>query len=169
MVLVPVTLLRQPFGHTFDGIFTASMTGGFGPVEHGTDALAHATGGFGLGQPNRRKDTQHVGGIDLIDAARPELRAGVLLQGVAPLLGVLGVGPGCPMLGVDEFDRFGERWDDHLRLSTLSERITAFPCELPIDQCTLTRFGQRHEACAAQTDVPTAALHDETQQPAFGA
>ena len=73
------------------------------------------------------------------------------------------------MLAVDALDRLGEGRHNVLRFAALSQWVAALSCGLAIGQCPFARFGQRHEASSAQADIAAATLHDEAQEPAFGA
>lgn len=73
------------------------------------------------------------------------------------------------MLATDALDRLGEGRHNVLRFAALSQRVATFSRRRAIGQCPFARFGQRDEAGPTQADIATATLHDETQQPAFGA
>ncbi|BAU92610.1 thymidine phosphorylase [Methylorubrum populi] len=167
MVLVAVALLRQTFGNSFNRIFAAAVAGGLRPIEHGADALTDTSSRLGLGQPNRREHAQHGGGVDLIDAMGAELRAGILLKGVAPLLSVLCVRPRSFVLAVDALDGLGEGRHNVLGFAALGQRVAALSCGLAIGQCPFACFGQRHEGSPTQADIAAATLHNEAQEPSF--
>lgn len=51
----------------------------------------------------------------------------------------------------------------------MRDTASRISCGLAIGHCPFARFGQRHEASPTQADIATATLHDEAQEPAFGA
>ncbi|KQO93864.1 hypothetical protein ASF33_13855 [Methylobacterium sp. Leaf92] len=167
VVLVAVTLLRHTLGNSFNRVFAAAVAGGLRPSEHRADALSDTSSRLWLGEPDWREHAQHGGGVDLIDAARAELREGVLLKGVAPLLGVLFVRPRGFVLAVDALDGLGEGRHNVLRFAALGQRVASLSCGLTIGQCPFMSFGQRDEASSTQADIAAATLHDEAQEPAF--
>ena len=69
------------------------------PIKDQLDSPAQPRRSFRLGRPNRLKDGQHVGQLDISDQEVANRRLGIDGQGVPPLLGVFGVPPACFMGG----------------------------------------------------------------------
>src|SRR5688572_4538974 len=121
------------------------MAGGPGPIQHRLEALLYPSRRLWLREPERREDAENIGGIDLIDPARPNEREGVVAERVDPLLAVLGAFPRVHMFGVNEASRGLEGWDDLSRLAFLGKRIAAAARELPILLGFLARLAKRYE------------------------
>ena len=119
-----------------------------GPLHHGADALADASGSLGPAVPDAPQSVKNVGATDVRHRLVADVGEHVAGEARYPVVGVPGMAPAGAVVPPDPLGRFRESGQG-LGSALLGERISALACHLAIRERLLARLLERDEREAA--------------------